>query len=1077
MATPARAAATRATAQPATEERSRLPISRTSDPGEREAQRLAKAIAPALARPAGPDMLARPAGRSALLPAAGRAGAGGQPVPPAMRAAAEARLGASLAGVRLHSDADAAGRAAAIGAAAFTIGGDIYFGAGRYQPDTPAGRELIAHELVHTVQQGGAVQRSAIGPVSEHVAPHVQRGALDWARDAGQWLGDKASAGIDAVKAEARAFFAARAASLPGYRLFKLATGRDPITGEAASASGAEVLRAIVGIVPLGDKVVQALDNHDIFEKGAAFIGRQAGALFDLASGIIADVRAFIGRLGVSDALRLGELWDEASALVVNSIRSVIDFLANLVSDFAALVKDAILKPLGAWAASKVPHWDLLTGVLGTNPVSEEGTSPGEQLIGAFMALIGQQEVWDNIRKSGAIGRAWAWFQGALGGARALVTSIPGRVKGIFTGLTIGDLLTLMAVFGRIAGAFASFVADFTRWGLGTVLDLLEIILSVVAPNALPYIKKAGGAFATILRNPIGFVGNLVAAGKQGFLAFAGNFLTHLKAGLIGWLTGSLAGAGVYIPQGFSARELLKFVASVLGLTWAQLRVRLVAAVGETAVVAMEAGFALVKTLVTEGPAAAWQQIIAAVGDLKAMAIDAVMDFVKSRIITVAITKLVMMLNPAGAFIQALLAIWNTINFFLERLAQIRAVAMRFIDSIAAIANGALDAAAARVEQTMAGMLVLVISFLARQANLGNVGQAVTGFIRRLRAPIERALDRVIGWVVAQARKLGRFVAQAGVPNDPQQRLRLAARDAVRLARPLHGRATEPVLTGALAVLRTRYALTSLTIRRQGQAWVAHIVINPSTTQVIANSSGAATPTASAAGPAEQPATAKPEPVPLPLHGWIMFGGEYEQVTKPAVLVARSRDGRTVPRTFMTARPSAGVQTRSYGDEGISWTRMQFIHPSQIVTPIGGGQFVLKPSRDGKYIRSAFYGDSQTVRDNIVNLKRPPLDSVSNPGMFYSDGDPARENNFGYAIDKLSGKALVPIGLASADHYPAIAAHWEKTGRNETQAQRTSWNLSPASYRIMSRKLNSGLSSGGARYRQFVGLTFRGPGE
>lgn len=803
-----------------------MPVSRPGDASEREAQALARRIAPAMARQEG---------RSALLPAtpaAAQAGpraraGGGQPLPAGVRAAVEPRLGASLAGVRVHTDADAAARAAAIGARAFTIGADIYFGAGQYQPDTPAGRELIAHELVHTVQQGAAVQRSAIDPVSEQVRPHVQRGAIDWARDAGQWLGDKASAGIEAVKDEAREFFAARAASLPGYRLFRLATGRDPITGEAVAASGAEVLRAIVGIVPLGEAVVKALDNHDIFDRGAAFIARQAGALSDLATGIIGDVKAFIGRLGVNDALRLGELWNEASALVSNSINSVINFLGNLVSDFAALVKDAIVKPLGAWAAANVPHWDLLTGVLGLNPVSDEGTSPGEQLIGAFMALIGQQDVWDNIRKCGAVARAWAWFQGALGGARALVTSIPGRVKGIFTGLTISDLLTIPAVFGRITGTFASFVADFTRWGLGTVLSLLEIILSVVAPAALPYIRKAGGAFATILRNPIGFVGNLVAAGKQGFLAFAANFLTHLKAGLIGWLTGSLGGAGVYIPQGFSARELLKFVASVLGLTWAQLRVRLVAAVGETAVVAMESSFALVKTLVTEGPAAAWQQIIAAVGDLKAMAIDAVMDFVKSRIITVAITRLVMMLNPAGAFIQALLAIWNTIRFFMERLAQIKAVAMRFIDSIAAIANGALGAAAARVEQTMAGMLVLVISFLARQANLGNVGQAVTGFIRRLRAPIERALDRVIAFVVAQARRLGRFVAQAGVPNDPAKRLQLAARDGVRIGRALTGRVDDGVVQRAMNGLSVRYALSALHVRRGPTGWMVKARINP----------------------------------------------------------------------------------------------------------------------------------------------------------------------------------------------------------------------------------------------------------
>ena len=53
-------------------------------------------------------------------------------------------------------------------------------------------------------------------------------------------------------------------------------------------------------------------------------------------------------------------------------------------------------------------------------------------------------------------------------------------------------------------------------------------------------------ALKSILKNPMPFVGNLVAAAKAGFTGFAGNFLTHLKAGLIDWLTGSLP--GVYIP-------------------------------------------------------------------------------------------------------------------------------------------------------------------------------------------------------------------------------------------------------------------------------------------------------------------------------------------------------------------------------------------------------------------------------------------------------------------------------------------------------------------------------------------------
>ena len=59
-----------------------------------------------------------------------------------------------FARARIHTDADSAKAAKAFNARAFTVGRDIFFGFGEYAPETATGRKLIAHELVHTVQQG-----------------------------------------------------------------------------------------------------------------------------------------------------------------------------------------------------------------------------------------------------------------------------------------------------------------------------------------------------------------------------------------------------------------------------------------------------------------------------------------------------------------------------------------------------------------------------------------------------------------------------------------------------------------------------------------------------------------------------------------------------------------------------------------------------------------------------------------------------------------------------------------------------------------------------------------------------------
>lgn len=64
-------------------------------------------------------------------------------------------FGYDFANVRLHTDSKSAQLSKTLNARAFTIGQDVAFGAGEYQPGTLIGDAIIAHELAHVVQQGG----------------------------------------------------------------------------------------------------------------------------------------------------------------------------------------------------------------------------------------------------------------------------------------------------------------------------------------------------------------------------------------------------------------------------------------------------------------------------------------------------------------------------------------------------------------------------------------------------------------------------------------------------------------------------------------------------------------------------------------------------------------------------------------------------------------------------------------------------------------------------------------------------------------------------------------------------------
>ena len=310
------------------------------------------------------------------------------------------------------------------------------------------------------------------------------------------------------------------------------------------------------------------------------------------------------------------------------------------------------------------------------------------------------------------------------------VNEIPALAVATFKSLEIADIILVPRAFAKVGAVFGNFLGRFTDWAGTAVWNLLEIVFDSVSPGAFDYVKRTGAALKSILKNPLPFVGYLVQAAKLGFQNFAGNFGTHFKAGLLGWLTGSLP--GLYVPKAFSPLEIGKFVLSVLGVSWPQIRAKLVKALGssgETIMTWAETGVDVIVALVKGGPAAAWDVIKDKLTDLKDAVIGGITGMVVDFVVKTAIPKLIAMFIPGVGFIPAIISIYQTIQTFVAQMAKIAAVIKGFIDSIVAIAAGNIGAAAGKVESILAGLLSLAINFLAGAFGLGKVSDKVRGVI------------------------------------------------------------------------------------------------------------------------------------------------------------------------------------------------------------------------------------------------------------------------------------------------------------------------------------------------------------
>jgi phage-related protein len=271
----------------------------------------------------------------------------------------ESRFGTDFSDVRIHTDSNASQLSQSLNAQAFTVGNDIYFNEGKYNPSSQEGKHLLAHELTHTLQQGDTIKTvhkkeeptiqrnifgdalratgSALGSAAEFAWDNTGGVVIHYGGRAIQWVADKAEEIIDEIAPGLLDFLR------NGWQSLKdmLAEALDDMTGGLFSRLQEEGLTGILGdfvdsiIASLTGKVTSACKSFSALAK----------KVFNFIEGLtgraLRRVKAAFDKISNG----LSDLWNEFGKPAVRAVQSLASDVWTWVTDAAAWVWD-LLEPI-----------------------------------------------------------------------------------------------------------------------------------------------------------------------------------------------------------------------------------------------------------------------------------------------------------------------------------------------------------------------------------------------------------------------------------------------------------------------------------------------------------------------------------------------------------------------------------------------------------------------------------------------------------------------------------------------------------------------------------------------------------
>ena len=297
----------------------------------------------------------------------------------------------------------------------------------------------------------------------------------------------------------------------------------------------------------------------------------------------------------------------------------------------------------------------------------------------------------------------------------------------------------------RATSLLAAGAKKFFVWGLKK--------LGVDPKVVLNFLGKVESTVMQIVRHPGEFIANLALGIQTGLNNFMTNIGTHLRTGLVSWLTGAMAAVPIVMPETFDLKGVMHLVLQVLGLTWENFRAKLVKRLGEKRVSRMEKTVGIVKRVMTEGPIALWNILKEKAAEVKQAVMEKLRNWIVTRLITAAIIKIMSYLNPATAILDAIHSIYKAIMFLIDNKDRIVDLFKTIVGGIADVAYKRLGPFVEKIETTLSMILPMIFDFMARLIGLDGIADKIQEILKAVSSPVQDAMQKAVGWVVKKAKK------------------------------------------------------------------------------------------------------------------------------------------------------------------------------------------------------------------------------------------------------------------------------------------------------------------------------------